>query len=89
MSSIQVGVRGRAWTLDAKLGVDIPLAAAGLVGKDAFGDLILADCASHKIDTKLLKATAAAPTTTAAAAPSAANTSGAVAAASRSPSARR
>ena len=46
----------------AKLGADIPLAAAGLVGKDAFGDLILADCASHKIETKLLKATADAPT---------------------------
>ena len=46
----------------AKLGANIPLAAAGLVGKDAFGDLILADCAKHKIDTKHLKATPAAPT---------------------------
>jgi len=46
----------------AKLGANIPIAAAGLVGKDAFGDLILADCAKHKIDTKHLKATPAAPT---------------------------
>jgi sugar/nucleoside kinase (ribokinase family) len=46
----------------AKLGTDLPLAAAGLVGKDALGDSILADCKKHKIDTKFLKNTAAAPT---------------------------
>jgi sugar/nucleoside kinase (ribokinase family) len=46
----------------AKLGVDFPLAGAGLVGKDAAGAAILADCAKHKIDTKYLKATADAPT---------------------------
>ena len=38
----------------AKLGVDIPLAAAGLVGNDAFGNLILDDCNRHGIDTKHL-----------------------------------
>ena len=46
----------------AKLDVGISLAAAGLVGKDAFGDLILDDCAKHKIDTRHLKATSDAPT---------------------------
>ncbi|GIT05541.1 MAG: hypothetical protein CM1200mP29_09520 [Verrucomicrobiota bacterium] len=46
----------------AKLNAGIPLAAAGLVGKDAFGNLILEDCARHSIDTKLLKATSDAPT---------------------------
>lgn len=46
----------------AKLGTDLPLTAAGLVGKDALGDSILADCKKHKIDTKFLKNTAAAPT---------------------------
>jgi sugar/nucleoside kinase (ribokinase family) len=46
----------------ARLGVSFPLAAAGLVGKDALGDAILADCRKHKIDTKLLKTTPKAPT---------------------------
>jgi sugar/nucleoside kinase (ribokinase family) len=46
----------------AKLGVEFPLQGAGLVGKDAAGELILADCAKHKIDTKFLKQTADAPT---------------------------
>ena len=46
----------------AKLGADIPLAAAGLVGNDAFGNLILDDCVRHKIDTKNLKVTPDAPT---------------------------
>jgi sugar/nucleoside kinase (ribokinase family) len=41
----------------AKLGADFPLFAAGRVGKDALGEVILKDCQSHKIDTKLLKAT--------------------------------
>src|SRR5688500_20175874 len=46
----------------AKLGVKFPLAAAGLVGKDALSDEILKDLAKHKIDTKFLKATAEAAT---------------------------
>ena len=46
----------------AKLGVEFPLQGAGLVGKDAAGELILADCAKHKIDTKFLKQTADVPT---------------------------
>ena len=46
----------------AKLGVDFPLQAAGLVGKDALGEYILADCKAHKIDTKWLRAVAAADT---------------------------
>ena len=46
----------------AKLGAGIPLRAAGLVGKDAFGDQILADCRKHKIDGKYLKTTNAADT---------------------------
>src|SRR2546425_12713828 len=46
----------------AKLGVSFPLFAAGLVGKDAFGQFILDDCKGHKIDKRFLRATAAAPT---------------------------
>jgi sugar/nucleoside kinase (ribokinase family) len=46
----------------AKLGVEFPLQAAGLVGKDALGAQIIEDCARHKIDTKFLKATPEAPT---------------------------
>ena len=46
----------------AKLGAPFPLSAAGLVGKDALGELILADCRTHKIDTHYLRCTAAAPT---------------------------
>lgn len=46
----------------AKLGVKFPLAAAGLVGKDALGEEILRDCANNRIDTKFLKATAEAAT---------------------------
>jgi sugar/nucleoside kinase (ribokinase family) len=46
----------------AKLGADFPLYGAGLVGKDALGDLILADCRQHKIDTKYLRSTSAAAT---------------------------
>lgn len=46
----------------AKLGVEFPLAAAGLVGKDALGGEILEDCKKHKIDTKFLRQTADAPT---------------------------
>src|SRR5689334_1702089 len=46
----------------AKLGAPFPLYAAGLVGKDALGESILADCRCHKINTLNLRATAAAPT---------------------------
>ncbi len=41
----------------AKMGVDVPLSAAGLVGSDLLGEGILKDCKSHQIDTKLLKTT--------------------------------
>src|SRR5213596_2075434 len=46
----------------AKLGVSFPLFAAGLVGKDAFGQSILDDCKKHRIDTRFLRTTAGAPT---------------------------
>jgi sugar/nucleoside kinase (ribokinase family) len=46
----------------AKLGAPFPLHAAGLVGKDALGAQIIADCEKHKIETRFLKATADAPT---------------------------
>jgi len=46
----------------AKLGAPFPLLAAGLVGKDALGQHILADCQRHKIDTRHLRQTAQAPT---------------------------
>src|SRR3989454_10912739 len=42
----------------AKLGVSFPLFAAGLVGKDDLGQLILEDCKKHKIDARFLRATA-------------------------------
>jgi sugar/nucleoside kinase (ribokinase family) len=42
----------------ARAGANFPLFAAGLVGKDAFGEQILADCKKHKIDAKFLKASA-------------------------------
>lgn len=38
----------------AKSGVAFPLYGAGLVGKDALGEQILADCRKHKIDTRAL-----------------------------------
>src|SRR5438093_11893777 len=46
----------------AKLGAPFPLFAAGLVGKDALGDAILADCRKHQIDTKCLHAVSDAAT---------------------------
>ena len=46
----------------AKLGVTFPLSAAGLVGKDSFGEFILDDCKKHKIDTKFLTVSSDAPT---------------------------
>src|SRR5438874_9734019 len=41
----------------AQLGVDFPLVGAGLVGKDALGEVILQDCRQHKIDIRYLRAT--------------------------------
>jgi sugar/nucleoside kinase (ribokinase family) len=46
----------------ARVGATFPLAAAGLVGKDALGDSILEDCKRHEIDTRFLRATSEAPT---------------------------
>lgn len=46
----------------AKSGAPFPLFGAGLVGKDAFGEQILADCRQHKIDPQLITATDKAPT---------------------------
>jgi sugar/nucleoside kinase (ribokinase family) len=46
----------------AKLGVEFPLYAAGLVGKDSLGAQIIADCTEHKIETRHLKSTGEAPT---------------------------
>jgi len=46
----------------AKSGVRFPLFGAGLVGKDALGEQILADCHRHKIDTRVLTQTNRAPT---------------------------
>ena len=46
----------------AKLGADFPLSGAGLVGKDALGSAILADCKQHQIDTRFLRATSEADT---------------------------
>ncbi len=41
----------------ARIGAKFPLLAAGLVGKDSFGEQILAECKKSKIDTKFLKST--------------------------------
>ncbi len=46
----------------AKMGTNIPLSAAGLVGKDILGESILKDCETHKISTKLLRTTQEAST---------------------------
>ncbi len=46
----------------AKMGVDLPLAGAGLVGQDALGAAILADCRRHHVDTKFIQQTANAST---------------------------
>jgi sugar/nucleoside kinase (ribokinase family) len=46
----------------ARLGVPFPLFAAGLVGKDAYGGLILDDCKKHRIDARFLRTTTEAPT---------------------------
>ena len=41
----------------AKLGSNLPLFGAGLVGDDALGQTILEDCRQHKIDPRCLRAT--------------------------------
>ena len=46
----------------AKSGAPFPLSGAGLVGKDALGEQILAHCREHKIDTRLIGSTDKAPT---------------------------
>jgi sugar/nucleoside kinase (ribokinase family) len=46
----------------AKLGAEFPLMGAGFVGKDTYGESILADCTRHKVDTRHLKAVADVPT---------------------------
>jgi sugar/nucleoside kinase (ribokinase family) len=46
----------------AKLGAPFPLAAVGLVGKDADGGIILDDCTKFKIDASALQQSAEAPT---------------------------
>jgi len=50
-------------TIDlAKLGAPFPLAAVGLVGQDADGQIILEDCAKFKVDATGIQQTAQAPT---------------------------
>lgn len=46
----------------AKLGAGVPLAGVGLVGDDADGRRIVADCAAHGIDAGAIRAVAGAPT---------------------------
>jgi sugar/nucleoside kinase (ribokinase family) len=46
----------------ARLGVGLPLFGAGLVGKDALGEIILEDCRKNRIDTRCLRTTAEAAT---------------------------
>jgi sugar/nucleoside kinase (ribokinase family) len=46
----------------AKSGAPFPLMAAGLVGQDTLGDLILQDCRSNEIDVRHLGRTSKAPT---------------------------
>lgn len=46
----------------ARLGAPFPLEAAGLVGEDQAGELILEDCREHAIDTRQLQRTPEAPT---------------------------
>lgn len=46
----------------AKSGAPMPLYAAGLVGEDALGEIIRADCRRHGIDARLLGRTPRAPT---------------------------
>lgn len=46
----------------ARCGAPFPLFAAGLVGQDAYGKLILEDCKKNKIDTRFLQTTPKAAT---------------------------
>ncbi len=46
----------------ARLGVSLPLYAAGLVGRDPLGAQIMEDCRRHGIDARFLRTTAEAPT---------------------------
>lgn len=46
----------------ARLGATFPLQGIGLVGADADGERILADCRAHRIDVSRLRPTAEAPT---------------------------
>ncbi|MFA6962768.1 MAG: carbohydrate kinase family protein [Opitutaceae bacterium] len=46
----------------SRLGADFPLAGIGLVGDDADGQRIFADCRQHGIDTTQLRSTSLAPT---------------------------
>ncbi|SVD79231.1 uncharacterized protein METZ01_LOCUS432085, partial [marine metagenome] len=46
----------------AKLGAKFPLAGAGSVGKDSFGEYILNDLKKHKIDAKEIRISPEAPT---------------------------
>jgi len=46
----------------AKLGAKFPLAGAGLVGKDGFGEYILNDLKQHKVDASNINVSAKAPT---------------------------
>ena len=46
----------------ARLGAPFLLFGAGLVGKDALGEFILADCKKHRIDMRYLRTTPDAPT---------------------------
>lgn len=46
----------------ARMGVSFPLSGVGLVGDDADGERILADCRQHRIDVSQLRKTAEAPT---------------------------
>src|ERR1043166_5077122 len=57
-SQVAYGTGGAPYNVlidPAKAGACLPLFAAGLVGKDTFGEQILADCKKNKIDTKFLK----------------------------------
>ena len=65
ISSQSEGTGGAPYTglVDlARLGAPFPLAGAGLVGKDLFGNRILEECQRLKIDTKYLRSTNEAPT---------------------------
>jgi sugar/nucleoside kinase (ribokinase family) len=45
-----------------KMGAKFPLGGAGMVGRDAFGNYILADLKKHKVDARGIKVTPKAPT---------------------------